>query len=269
MTPTSVRDLPSRCSGALEGAIDELGRPDFIRQVYHLINAIAAVDHCSLFAVQRDSARCLGANSADASPVARRAADRYVSRHWALDPALRQMRAASDIPLYGLQRIVPAQIHDRTYHRECYVDANICDKVAVSVQAGGMKILLTAYRDTGSGMFSDDSLGALSRHTELLGRLARKHVELVPAPDGPAPASRTRAMVEDLLAQIDAGLTVQERAVLARLATGMSTEAVALDMAVMPSSVATYRKRAYARLRISGLPELFALLLAKRGGALA
>ncbi len=260
----SVKDLPSRCSGALEGVIDVLGRPDFVGQVYHLINAIAGVDHCSLFAVHRDGARCLGANSADASPVARRAADRYVSRHWSHDPALRQMRAGPGKPCYDLQRIVPAQIHDRTYHRECYVDANICDKVAVSVQAGNTKILLTAYRDTGSGMFSDGSLDALFRYKELLGRLARKHVELVPALDLPASASRTRETVEDLLVQIDAGLTPRERSVLARLATGMSTEAVALDMAIMPSSIATYRKRAYARLGISGLPELFALLLANR-----
>jgi len=260
----SVRDLPPRFSGALEGVIDGLGQPGFVGQVYNLIDAIAGVDHCSLFAVHRAGALCLGANSADASPVARRAADRYVSRHWSHDPALLRMQAGPDNTECELQRIVPAQIQDRSYHRDCYVDANICDKVAVCVQWRGTKILLTAYRDTASGMFSDDSLDRLLRSKDLLGGLARKHVELVPALDIPPSARRTRERVEDLLAQIDPRLTPRERSVLARLATGMSTEAVALDMAVMPSSIATYRKRAYARLGISGLPELFALLLTTR-----
>lgn len=262
--PAGAGDLPLQWPRALEAVIDELGRSGFVNQVHRLLDTIAGIDHCSLFAVHRAGARCLGANSADASTVARRAADRYVTRHWAHDPALRRRPVSADRARCDLQRIVPAQIQDRSYHRDCYADPNICDKIAVTVPSGGAIILLTAYRDTASGMFSDTTLDRLTRSKDLLGQLARKHVELMPALDPPGSAEQTRETVEALLGRIDDGLTPRERSVLARLCTGMSTEAVALDMGVMPSSIATYRKRAYARLGISGLPELFALLLSAR-----
>ena len=54
-------------------------------------------------------------------------------------------------------------------------------------------------------------------------------------------------------------LTDREQDVCARIVAGYSSEAIALDLGLAASSVATYRKRAYAKLGICSQHDLFAL----------
>ena len=60
---------------------------------------------------------------------------------------------------------------------------------------------------------------------------------------------------------LDAGLTPREEAVLGRIVSGISTEGIALDLDVKPSTVITLRKRGYAKLGIATQAELFARCL--------
>ncbi len=54
---------------------------------------------------------------------------------------------------------------------------------------------------------------------------------------------------------------MDQRAVLARIVCGMTSEGIALDLGIGVNSVLTYRKRAYAKLRIGSQNALFALCL--------
>jgi len=56
-------------------------------------------------------------------------------------------------------------------------------------------------------------------------------------------------------------LTRRERQVCERIMLGYTTTGIGLDLDIAPTSVATYRKRAYAKLSISSQNELFALCL--------
>jgi len=56
-------------------------------------------------------------------------------------------------------------------------------------------------------------------------------------------------------------LFVPEAAVCARIVTGYSNEAIALDLGISFHSVRTYRKRAYAKLNVTSQNELFAQVL--------
>ena len=59
---------------------------------------------------------------------------------------------------------------------------------------------------------------------------------------------------------LELGLTERERRVCALAMTGVSIEGSAYELGIKKSSVITYRKRAYARLGISSLNELFLIL---------
>jgi DNA-binding CsgD family transcriptional regulator len=59
------------------------------------------------------------------------------------------------------------------------------------------------------------------------------------------------------LLNLDRGLTSRELDVGARSLAGMTAEGTALELNIKVSSVVTYRKRAYERLGISTLHELF------------
>ena len=70
---------------------------------------------------------------------------------------------------------------------------------------------------------------------------------------GPEVDSRLRALCPEL--------TAREAAVCCDLLRGRSAPQVAAALGVRVSSVHTYRKRAYAKLGIASLPELFQRLL--------
>lgn len=59
---------------------------------------------------------------------------------------------------------------------------------------------------------------------------------------------------------LEVGLTERERKVCALALAGVSIEGSAYELGIKKSSIVTYRKRAYARLGISSLNELFLIL---------
>jgi DNA-binding CsgD family transcriptional regulator len=98
----------------------------------------------------------------------------------------------------------------------------------------------------------------MSRAPLLLG-LAGKHALLV-APASAPQAHREASVrsLEALLVEIERRLTPRERAVCARALAGQTVQGIASELGVRPPTVATLRRRAYAKLNISSLNELFA-----------
>ena len=76
-----------------------------------------------------------------------------------------------------------------------------------------------------------------------------------PARDGTLPAFRAR------LAAVAPSLSARERDVCALIASGLTSEGIALELGVGINTVLTYRKRAYARLGISSQNELMRILM--------
>jgi len=56
-------------------------------------------------------------------------------------------------------------------------------------------------------------------------------------------------------------LTEREASVCSGIVLGMTSEGIALDLGISVNTVRTYRKRAYARLKISSENELIKLVL--------
>lgn len=61
-------------------------------------------------------------------------------------------------------------------------------------------------------------------------------------------------------------LSTQEAVVCAHILEGHSNKTIALDEGISVHSVVTYRRRAYSKLNITSLNELFSLMLRARGG---
>src|SRR5690606_19742285 len=106
------------------------------------------------------------------------------------------------------------------------------------------------------------------------------HVALSAPPHGAAePPSGTRraaglappanaADLADRLHAICPDMPARESEVCVRLALGLTQEGIAVDLGISPSTVKTYRNRAFARLGINFRNELFGLLLGAGGSAL-
>jgi DNA-binding CsgD family transcriptional regulator len=88
-----------------------------------------------------------------------------------------------------------------------------------------------------------------------------------PAPKRPIDPSECVSIFQRRLYLLDVGLTVRERKVCALALAGVSIEGSAYELGIKKSSIITYRKRAYARLGISSLNELFVILTFAKFGS--
>lgn len=94
---------------------------------------------------------------------------------------------------------------------------------------------------------SDDTFLRFSQAAPVLGSLISRHLRA--------------AQLEPRLRALCPSLTAREAAVCSELLRGRASPEIAVLLGVRVSSVQTYRKRAYAKLGVANLPELFQRLL--------
>ncbi len=93
--------------------------------------------------------------------------------------------------------------------------------------------------------------------------LSYNYIFLWKKPEQPDGAMHFRECAEQFarkLYALNMGLTRRELEACSLALVGMTIEGSALELNVKKSSIITYRKRAYARLGISSLNELFSIL---------
>src|SRR5690606_16260279 len=125
---------------------------------------------------------------------------------------------------------------------------------------GAGSVYCNFYRLQDSGRFSAEDLDRLRELLPLVSHLIAAHHRLLPARPAGSAQSVIHSIISRAVPPFDK-LTNREREVCARILLGFSSEAIALDLGIAPSSVTTYRKRSYEKLGITGQSELFSLCL--------
>ena len=250
-------------NAALGKAILSLGEPDFAHALLSAMEPFVPVDHLAVVVFDNEFAAHLsGAGSRQPGNVALEAGRLYErDRFYRHDPGARPLgsaNAASGGPV--LSRLRASDIKDPKYRREIYDRFRLLERLSLMDQVRDRWLMLNLYRSRGSEPFREDHIASIRRIASLLMSLAGKHAALV-AP-APAPARRGRLAsiryLEELLAGIEERLTPRERAVCARALAGQTVHGVASELGIKPPTVATLRRRAYSKLNISSLNELFA-----------
>lgn len=183
----------------------------------------------------------------------------YLSIYYRLDPNrdfIDKFASDSDILLRRLQQ---SDINDNGYRQLWYRKMGIVDRVSILSRADKGLYCLNLFRTQDS--FEASALEGLEQNKPLLAALALKHSRLAGAL---SPFMTRDAQILTLIERLEKthpALTTREKEVCARILLGMSSDGIALDLAIKTQSVLTYRKRAYARLKISSQNELFALCL--------
>lgn len=238
------------------GMVDALGTPEFGPAVLHALGAMAGVEE--IFAFRRTDDGTLPAVllSAGAGPQAGGRAEAYRRHYFRLDPLNRVFRAGDDLGGLCL-RVRPDDIADRDYRRDCYARPGFVEKLSILRPGRGGWTTLSLFRHGGSGAFSDGEARDLRGFGRLLLPLIEAHGRAFGADRPPAGSA---AAVEARLRGLCPALTERERAVCARTVIGMTAEGIGLDLGIRPTSVLTYRRRAYERLGISTALQLAARL---------
>jgi DNA-binding CsgD family transcriptional regulator len=234
---------PSAVPEGLCHLIDALGTADFPRQMFasveRMLDGAAAAVYS--FGGPRGTRLVIG-DWQGRGPTLTRHTGEYVVRYAANDPARRAVREGSVVTTCLRREELP-----HPGHRALLEEAGFSWRVATLFPAGsggwyGLHVLLPSRRGPSGAAFR-----RFSRAAPVFGSLIARHLR------GPEVEARLRALCP--------ALTAREVAVCNALLRGSSAPQVAGALGLRVSSVHTYRKRAYAKLGVGSLPELFQRLL--------
>ena len=237
-----------------------LGEPDFAHALLSATEAVVPVDHLAVVVFDAEfTAHLAGAGSRQPGNVALEAGRLYErARFFRHDPGVKHLGNAGASGGPVLLRLRASDITDSNYRREIYDRFRLLERLSIVDQVRDRWLMLNLYRSRGSEPFRERDIGQIRAIAALLMSLAGKHADLV----SPAKARQGRLesirYLDDLLAAIEERLTPRERAVCARALAGQTVHGVASELGISPPTVATLRRRAYSKLNISSLNELFA-----------
>lgn len=252
----------------LDGLISALGTAGFDRLLFDALDELALVDHVSLLRFSGDQCtRLVFAVSRPHWPFVHAAQSAYLERFCALDPNRRVFHRPGSAEPVAVRRLRREEVPGFDYRWRCYDAARLVDRLSViSVDPTG-GYALNLYRSTDHGPFPDGALAYVQDRAAVLAACCAKHDWCAPpARAAVDPAARIDALGEPLH-RLQPGLSRREAAVAARVAAGLTSDGIAVDLGIGMQTVLTYRKRAYAKLGVRNQRELFALLLGRDAAA--
>ena len=253
------RPMPdeARGLGFLQGGagalIETLGRPGFSATLFELARKAVMTDHVTAFRSGGDERpRMILAENTGPGCVARDTADRYVDRYWRMDPVLAASPGES-VRLFAIE-LAASDIEPTDYRTDCYTAVRLASRLSVCERRAGETMRLSFYR--AQPFAEGEAEAVLEGAALLLPMLWRQAAEGIPIH-----RSADRSLFAHRLARRAPALSTREREICALIATGVGSEGIALELGISRNTVLTYRKRAYARLRISSQNELLRLVL--------
>lgn len=251
-----------------------IGNNGFEQAFYGFCHDLLQVDQCTVFRFDRQGLpHCLiaEAENSQSRSLARQLACEYTEGAYRRDPnlALEQVGRPGEFPVL-VRCVTPASIQDRGYRRRFYDEALVRQELAMIAPLEGETLYCSFYRSESRGDFAHEDSGQLQQVGAMLARLLGKHAEVMhlrnrdglslPTPAHLNPERRAR-MLDELRASLlkaPGGLTRREAEICASIALGYTTLGIGLNLGISVNTVATHRKRAYAKLGISSQNELFA-----------
>jgi DNA-binding CsgD family transcriptional regulator len=241
---------------ALCRKIDESAFSD---EVMSAIGQYVDVAHYSAFSnYPEGNAPYILAGSRGSSPVSSSIAKTYAANFYQHDTYAAKVSRTPGTPDILVHRRLAREVPDTRYRRECYEKFGIFERLTISLHEKGHWRSLNLYRDLSAPSFTKADISSAVRVAICILPTLPLREQLVGR--GASGTTTLLARYSERLERLQKGLTSREIEVCARALMGMTVEATALDLKIGCTSVATYRKRAYARLNLSSTCELFSIL---------
>lgn len=249
-----------------------IGSASFGSEFYRVFSDDLAISECTVFsfpAAARPSRLVVEGADAPERARARRLASDYVLGGYRADPNVRSSLRGSDIKVYLAS---PEQIGDEDFRRHYYEDPELGHELVMLGRAGETLYYVSFYRGRDEAAFNAPELDRVTAASRFVLKALHRHSELLRGEvddDEPFPEElvsplapdeqreRTLAYMRDVLLSSPHGLSPREAEVCAGIVLGYTTLAISLNCGISLNTVATHRKRAYAKLGISSQNELF------------
>lgn len=255
----------------LGALVSTIGSREFGVAFYELFRELLNIEECTVFSFPDPASprQLIAEGDSDAArDTARKLALDYISGGYREDPNVQQHRAdARQTNIYVMDA---DDIGDAQYRKHYYGDHALQHELVLLGREGDTLYYTSFYRKQNEAEFSRDEISKLKGLASFVVKILHRHSELV-SPSGneafnfvPAGSvspgdlrERTLEHLRDVLVSGPHKLSQREAEVCAGIVMGYSTLAISLNCSISPNTVATHRKRAYAKLGISSQNELF------------
>lgn len=248
----------------LSDVLQVMGQDPFADKLLKLLNLVTPVDACVVFTYAADEGPGhLFTHGEMERELAESLADDYVRRFHKDDPNFETL--SSDEPLDGLTPLPLDVDYDPAYRNYFFDRVGLTDKAAAIGQLEHGRVYCNFYRLTDSGRYSREERKQLEQIIPVATGLIARHYDLLPATPRQRAAGTAKSLVHNVISKQEGSfekLTLREREVCERILLGYTSVGIGLDLEIAPSSVITYRRRAYTKLGIATQNELFSLCLA-------
>ncbi|WP_158915764.1 helix-turn-helix transcriptional regulator [Caulobacter sp. S45] len=263
LTPATQFAYWSHNPAGMASVIDALGEDDFPDAFGRTLSSVVPAKLFSVFRLddqQRMRYMFAGGHldeDDNDEAFARSASARYADSYWKLDPALRSILDDGDwnttVRTQAWDAIPPSE-----YRAFCYERVHVRERLLICRRFGAETIMVGLYRTSDEAPFEPDCFDRLQGAAEMLTSISWKHSKVMANTHSrnllPGDGDVSRQ-----LAATNGQLSSREVEVCTGLLLGRSTKEIARTVGVMPSSIVTFRKRAFLKLKIATRQDLVRL----------
>ena len=229
----------------LSDCLSQVGHDGFNQSFLALTGALIRADQCMIFAYGDHFVGCYLSFNTRPKGSARALAENYLKVGYKTDPLfgeINRLRGSDGIDLVPFEQIVDQMSPE--YRTMFYEKPGIVDKTTLIARRGTLCLGINFYRYIESAAPAGRLPPKASSWWDIIGQLALLHYS-----DHQASSLRSPLL----------SLSAREREICELMLKGLTTDAIAWELQLQPSTVTTFRKRAYAKLGLNSKSALFAL----------
>jgi len=243
-SPDSWQDIAEQVAGC----IDRLGSGEFYPRFFQMMKYLAQIDQYMVFEFSPtgDYATCRLAHNVEHPDLGLQLASLYLDGAYLDDPMLKELKESvlsrTDEPPYRLlaKRELPA-----IYRRRFFNVPNFDTKFSLVVlDRDSQHIFYVNFYSKKEDGFAEGQLDRLQRIASLIGSLLLKHFR---------DERKQRGRIKSLRAS---GLSEREAQICNMILQGHTAKSIGNELELSESTVITYKKRAFKKLKISRKSEL-------------
>lgn len=247
-----------RFVSGIANLVDHIGTDQFEGSLSKVCHQVLNCHHLTAFTFSgRQDPRHIGIFANDRSAEAQKAAKKYETQHWRMDPSnffLDHNKAEKTKFAVALSR---TDVPDATFRDDCYIEPDVGYRLSIVSQVLDKQIKISFHRRDKHGEFSEKTIDSILENAEVLTSIILKHAEVRRSHNL---EHSEQEIFETALESHYPDLTKRERCVCSLIAMGLSSEAIALTLGISINTVLTFRRRAYSRMNISTQNELLRVL---------
>jgi DNA-binding CsgD family transcriptional regulator len=252
MAPICVdpaRDPAVKADAALSLVVEQVGATGFFDELLGFFHRAASASDLAVFTLAAGVPALVDALSLRGQ-AAQRSGERYLHHgYYRFDNNLRI--SANEARATYLSHLHVNELPDAAYRAACYDSAGLGERISLLIPARREWVFVNLYRPLRCEIDTPSAIDLLARLAPLLAAATRRHLALIEAPVPTLPAAA--ALADPAWAR----LSVRERQVVASVLAGRSAKETARTLGLSPTSIATYRQRAFEKLGVRRQVQLF------------